>query len=30
MMLHKVKNVSELKWKAGAIKNHSGYLDGYV
>jgi len=25
MLLHKVKNVSELKQKAGAVEIHSGY-----
>ena len=30
MLLHKVKNVSELKRKGGTVEIHSGYSDGYV
>jgi len=30
MLLHKVKNVSELKWKGRVVQIYSGYLDGYV
>jgi hypothetical protein len=30
VLLHKVKNVSELKQKGGAVEIHNGYSDGYV